>query len=504
MTLTASALAQDLTLRSLDGAIELDGTLIGFDGEFYRIDTIYGPLTVSAQGVRCTGPGCPDLESFVAEARFAGAAVIADTLMPALIEGFARSRDFQVSRSLDGPDRSVFSLIREDGSTAARLTLISGTSDSGFEALLNRDADLALSLREPSQVERDAARLADQGDLRLARRARVLAIDGLVAVTSPDNPVERISLTELAQTFAGEITNWEALGGDDAPVALHLMQDSSGLAQGFATRVLEPVGLGLAPDITRHQSPTALSDTVARDPYALGITSFSAIDNAQALALGGPCGFTQTANPNSLKAEDYPLTAPLFIYTPNRRLPQMIRDFLSFLESRTAERIIRRAGFVSQTILSEPTAAQGDRLANAILAAGDEITLPDLQRLSTRLLGVTRLTPTFRFAAGTTELDPQSLSAVSRLARAIERGEYDGRRLLFVGFSDGDGPASTNLGLSRGRAETVRAAVMEAASAADLNRVQFRVEAFGEALPMACDDTDWGRAVNRRVEVWLE
>ncbi|WP_330696798.1 OmpA family protein [Fontisubflavum oceani] len=115
-----------------------------------------------------------------------------------------------------------------------------------------------------------------------------------------------------------------------------------------------------------------------------------------------------------------------------------------------------------------------------------------------------RLSPTFRFAPGTTDLDPQSRSSVSRLARAIEQGEFDGQTLVFVGFSDGDGNAATNLRLSRGRAETVRTAIIEAASAADLNRLQLRVGAFGEAMPMACDDTDWGRAVNRRVEVWLE
>jgi phosphate transport system substrate-binding protein len=44
---------------------------------------------------------------------------------------------------------------------------------------------------------------------------------------------------------------------------------------------------------------------------------------------------------------------------------------------------------------------------------------------------------------------------------------------------------------------------MREAAAADLNRLRFRVEAFGEAMPMACDDTSWGSAVNRRVEVWL-
>ncbi len=88
--------------------------------------------------------------------------------------------------------------------------------------------------------------------------------------------------------------------------------------------------------------------------------------------------------------------------------------------------------------------------------------------------------------------------------RAIERGAFDGRRLIFVGFSDGEGRAEVNLRLSLRRAETVRNAIRSAAEAADPDRVTLDIDAFGEAMPMACEDSDWGRAVNRRVEVWLE
>ena len=62
--------AQDVTLTSRDGAVEISGNLLGFDGEFYRVDTIYGELTVDGSGVLCEGPGCPDLTNFVAEVRF--------------------------------------------------------------------------------------------------------------------------------------------------------------------------------------------------------------------------------------------------------------------------------------------------------------------------------------------------------------------------------------------------------------------------------------------------
>ncbi len=48
---TGSAFAQDVELRSLDGTVELEGNLISYDGAFYRLDTVYGALTVSAEGV---------------------------------------------------------------------------------------------------------------------------------------------------------------------------------------------------------------------------------------------------------------------------------------------------------------------------------------------------------------------------------------------------------------------------------------------------------------------
>lgn len=235
LSVPGPAQAQDVTLRSFDGAIELSGELIGFDGEFYRVESIYGPITVSAQGVQCAGPGCPGLDAFVAEARFAGAAVMADILMPALIEAFARDRGMTLAREIDARGRSTFVLTREaDRSVAARFTVAPGTTEDGITALLNREADLALALREISGVEQRAARTADQGEVALAGRVRVLAIDGLVPVVAQVSVTDRISMADLARVFAGEIDNWQDLGGPDAPIALHLMDAASGISQGLS------------------------------------------------------------------------------------------------------------------------------------------------------------------------------------------------------------------------------------------------------------------------------
>jgi hypothetical protein len=85
--------AQDVELRSFDGTVELEGNLIAYDGAYYQIDTIYGPLTVSAEGVSCAGPGCPDLTSFVAEAYIAGRRHRRRGPLPDLLSAFGAQQD---------------------------------------------------------------------------------------------------------------------------------------------------------------------------------------------------------------------------------------------------------------------------------------------------------------------------------------------------------------------------------------------------------------------------
>lgn len=497
-----AAPAQDVALRSFDGSVELEGDLISYDGAYYRLDTVYGPLTVSAEGVTCAGPGCPDLDSFVAEARIAGAATVAEGLLPALLDAFATAQGMMLVVQDDRAGALVYALHRADGGLAARFHVTPGRSDDGLLALLNGDTDLALSLRQPTDLERRADRAQAPDDPPLDRRVRVIGLDALVPVVSPDNPIDTVSLPMLASLFSGEIDNWADLGGPDAPVALHLLAPGLGLAQSLSDRLRLPEDDSLP--VTRHTSAAGLADAVARDPYAIGITAQSARGLARVLPLTGACGLVQMATTDAVKAEDYPLTAPVFVYLAPQRLPQLLRDFLAFTETAAAERAVAASGFVNQTLTRTPLALQGHRLANAIAAGGEDIGLDDLQALVEAMRGTERLSATFRFAGGAADLDAQSRASAARLAAAIERGVFDGRRLVFAGFSDGEGSAEINERLALRRAEAVMASVQTLSGDAAPGRVTMEVAAFGEAMPMACDDSEWGRQVNRRVEVWLD
>jgi phosphate transport system substrate-binding protein len=118
------------------------------------------------------------------------------------------------------------------------------------------------------------------------------------------------------------------------------------------------------------------------------------------------------------------------------------------------------------------------------------------------MTGTDRLSLTFRFEDGATDLDAPSRDNLDDLARLIGSGNFAREQLTLVGFSDGSGPAGENQALSLTRAEAVLEALRSAAPdlAPDLLPV---VAGFGEALPMACDTTEAGKRLNRRVELWV-
>ncbi|WP_299684487.1 phosphate ABC transporter substrate-binding/OmpA family protein [uncultured Tateyamaria sp.] len=496
--------AQDVTLTSPDGRVEISGTLLGFDGEFYRVETIYGELTVDGSGVQCEGPACPNLQNFVAEVSVSGSATMGAVLLPALIEGFALRNDYTTHR-FDTDEQTYTYELRSvaDGKPVARFYVWVSNTDEGFADLLANDADIVMALREIRPDERQRAREAGLGDLTQANRSRVLALDAMVPIVAPTNPVDTISPTGLAEVLAGRITNWSTLGGADAPISLHLPGTNTGLGQAVEDDVMGPVGFTLADGIARHDRGADLVAAVGRDPFALGVASFADIGNARALSLTGPCGFSLSATRGTIKTEDYPLTAPMFLYLPARRLPKVARDFLAFTRGTSAQVMIRRAGFVDQAPEEVSIDAQGYRFANAVTAAGPEVSLEELQRMTRTLYPMARLSISFRFETGSVRLDAQSRSNVQQLARALEQGKYDARAMLLVGFSDGDGPAEINRDIALRRAEAVRRALVTAAETANFDRIDLSVDAFGEALPMACDDSEWGRQANRRVEVWV-
>lgn len=498
------AVAQDVTLTSQDGGIVLSGDLLGFDGEFYRVDTIYGELTIDSAGVTCTGSACPDLQAFVADISISGSALMGAVMMPALVEAYARQSSLDATReNLDASHYTYTLSDPETGRPAGIFRFRVTTTDEGFADLLANEADIVMAQRgvRPDEVAR--ALEAGMGDLTSEKQSKVLALDAVVPVVAPGNPVMVLTPGDLAQLFAGTKTHWQVPYGAGGRVVLYAASPGSGVGQALADEVMGSEGLELSADIRTFTSNSDMVAAVAEDPQGLGLAAFSRTGDTKLLRLAAGCIRPIQATRRAIKTGDYPYTAPMFLYQPARRLPKLARGFLSFVNEPAAQLVIRRSGFVDQTPEEISPDDQGSRFANAITSAGKRISLADLQRMVQVLAPMNRLTTTFRTEPGTSDLTARSRGAVLHLVQALKSGRFDGRELLFAGFSDASGATLAGQSASLRAAERLSEMVLEQLPATALARFTVRVDGFGEAMPMGCDGSPAARKANQRLEVWI-
>ena len=92
---------------------------------------------------------------------------------------------------------------------------------------------------------------------------------------------------------------------------------------------------------------------------------------------------------------------------------------------------------------------------------------------------------------------PQYFELLNNLKDFIEQNNYE---VTIVGHTDSVGSNQYNFGLSRRRAESVKAKLLEFGLAEE--RI-VGIEAMGEEQPIATNETKEGRAQNRRVEFKL-
>ena len=427
--------------------------------------------------------------------RVAGPPALTSVLIPATLESFARENGLTLRREIHSDDAFALALIGgSDGGIVARFEFRQADTASALDALGAGAIDLAVTTWTPSDVD-----LAGADD---ATTAQVIARDALVAIVAQDNPARRISPELLAKVVSGEVTDWSDIGGRPGPIALHLPARDSELAASISGRLLGGGDIGAVAQT--HSSAIDLADAVASSSGGLGVTRVSETGNARALALTGSCGIVIAPDRMNIKNDDFPLTMPIFISGSTDAMPDILGDYLGHLNTTAAQGPIRQGGFVNLLNETQPLEAQGGRLVAAISLAGVRAPVSELRRLVEVLSGQARLSITFRFVPGTSKIDASAQANVQRLAEAPRAGEFDGSVLTFVGFSDGVGASARNLEVGRSRARTVEKAVRDAAGDLDSTNVKLGNNSFGETLPVACDDSDWGRHLNRRVEVWID
>lgn len=496
--------AQIVVLKAKTGNVRVDGTLVEYDGEFYKVETDLGIMKIDARTVNCTGDGCPTTDNQIAEFSIHAMGTLGQTLTPTLIEAFTLSLEGEITTGDIFADGQTITAQDHAGQDIAKITISVKSEIDIFTDLAKGGSLIGATSRPPTKPEIAATKTAGFGNLLDTKQQQILAIDGIVAVVSPTNPLKTIALPELRKILTGEISNWRDIGGPDADIDLYLPKTTSAFTTTLATSALAVKPDQVSAKATQLESLGKVADTAASSPFAIGITSFSNLRNATALGLKGSCDIYSQPSVFTLKSGGYPLTYKHYFFHSQQQLPLFAREFLEFAKSDQAQNVIRSLGYGNLSISALSLDHQGLRLANTIGQSNGEVPLKTIVEMVKLQNGAERLSTTFRFLPESNTLDAQSLQNAELLNSALILGNYADKQVHLIGYTDAAGGSTKNAMLAKKHAETVLAALRATAPDGSLDDVDFHISGFGEASPLACEDTEAGKQVNRRVEVWIK
>jgi phosphate transport system substrate-binding protein len=164
-----------------------------------------------------------------------------------------------------------------------------------------------------------------------------IAYDGIAVVTHPDTQLATLSVEQVRDIFAGEITNFSEVGGPDAPIAVVSREEGSGTRAAFEELVMEAgeEEKVITEKALLQQSNGQVRTTVATTPNSIGYLSFGFLDDS---TRGVPIDGVEPSVAN-VKGGDYPIFRPLNMLT-NGSPNELAQAFLDFILSEGGQAIV--------------------------------------------------------------------------------------------------------------------------------------------------------------------
>lgn len=202
-------------------------------------------------------------------------------------------------------------------------------SGTGITAVAEERCDIGLSSRD----------LKDE-EIAKGLEGTVIAYDGIAIIVNPENPVDDLTIEDIAKIYTGEVTNWKDIGGKDAEIVLIGREAGSGTRDGFESIT------GTAENCKYRQELTSTGDvitTVAGNPAAIGYASLASVkDGVKALKVDGVIPGEETIKDGSYKIQrDFVL-----VTKKDKKLSDAAQKFFDYITSSDASEVIKQAGAV--------------------------------------------------------------------------------------------------------------------------------------------------------------
>jgi len=222
-----------------------------------------------------------------------------------------------------------------------------GGSSVGIQALINGTTDIANASREMKPEEIKTAR--EKG---VNPKEIIVGYDGIVVAVSPKNPVNKLTIDEIAGIFSGKTTNWKQVGGDDAKIVVFSRESSSGTYEFFKEHVLNKGdskgSINFAPSVSLLNNSSQIVDQIASNPKAIGYfgMGYATKDIKELEVAKNKSGPYLRPTIEKVKSKEYSISRSLQVYTKGEPKGE-IKKFVDFMLDGKGQSVLEKAGFVS-------------------------------------------------------------------------------------------------------------------------------------------------------------
>ena len=212
-----------------------------------------------------------------------------------------------------------------------RVAVQGGGSSTGIKSAGEGTVDIGTASREVKEEE-----LTTFPNLKVF----VIARDGIVIVAHPDVPVDGLTTDQIRDIFAGNITNWNEVGGPDAEIVVVSREEGSGTRAAFEEMVMGEDAV-ITANAVLQPSNGAVRSTVASTPSSIAYLSFGYLDETvKALQVDGV-----SPSPETFADGSYPVVRPLIMLTNGEPSP-LVQAFMDYVLSPEGQAVVSEEGYL--------------------------------------------------------------------------------------------------------------------------------------------------------------
>jgi phosphate transport system substrate-binding protein len=218
--------------------------------------------------------------------------------------------------------------------------VLGGGSELGIAALLEGRTDIAATSRPLTESEKAVVKQ------RTGMRPQeiVIALDAIGVYVHNNNPITRLTLSQLKDILTGEIRNWRDVGGMNRRVDIYNRDKNSGTRSFIQDYVL--AGQSFSTLALEVSSTPMVTACVARSQGAIGYGGIAYSHGARIIRMANnPREDGVWPSQENVSSGNYPLSRPLYFYIHPTSLNDNLGSFIDWLRSSEWQSIVTSAGY---------------------------------------------------------------------------------------------------------------------------------------------------------------